>query len=319
LDNAAYKLITETCGLCRLPHLSLVELTGADRKEWLQGQATNDLRKLEIGGSIETCICTPTGQLLANCTIWSLPDRFLIAVPIQAVEAFLRRVEMMVIMEDVEARHVQNIEWVSVQGPSSTEEVGKLLGTGDLGPGVVIVGGAEVTLLPTKWTQAGGWDFIFQKGTDAISSHFPAASTEAFDVARLEAGQPIFSGDMNEKTLPPEMGPAFEARNISYEKGCYTGQEVLMRIHSRGHTNRSWVGLLLESGVQRGDTISHASREDAGVITSRAYSPRLGFIGAAMLRNEAAVEGDVVTVNTKGGAVRAEVRNMPLTMERNPA
>ncbi|MFX6234584.1 tRNA-modifying protein YgfZ, partial [Acinetobacter baumannii] len=63
------------------------------------------------------------------------------------------------------------------------------------------------------------------------------------DQLELRAGNPRLGGDTTQKTLPPELGPAFESRTVSYTKGCYMGQEVLMRIHSRGHTNRTWVCL----------------------------------------------------------------------------
>jgi folate-binding protein YgfZ len=128
------------------------------------------------------------------------------------------------------------------------------------------------------------------------------------ETARIEAGIPKRGVDFTEKTLPPELGPAFEARHVSYNKGCYMGQEVLMRMHSRGHTNKTWVGILLDSPVEVDAVVWHESRADAGVVTSAAVSPRLGPIAAAMLRNEAAQEGAEVRV----GEVRGVVKNFPL-------
>jgi folate-binding protein YgfZ len=119
---------------------------------------------------------------------------------------------------------------------------------------------------------------------------------------------------MDEKTLPPEMGPAFEARNISYSKGCYTGQEVLMRIHSRGHTNKTWMALVSDEPIPIGASLAHGKRDDAGVVTSSGESPQFGYIAGAMLRNEAAFDGERVRVNGESRSFEAEVRPFPLLL-----
>jgi len=223
-------------------NLALIELKGSDVTEWLQGQATNDLRGISEGHPISFCLCQPTGQLLALCELHLLGDRYLVLTDNGA--AVLERAESMVVMEDVAATDLR-------------------------------------LALSTK-------------GID--------------DAARIELGIPKRSFDYTEKTLPPELGLAFEKKFISYNKGCYTGQEVLMRIHSRGHTNKTWVGLLLDQPVQAGSIVSHESREDAGVITSAAISPEFGPIASAMLRNEASQDGEEVSVQ----GVKGIVRQMPI-------
>jgi folate-binding protein YgfZ len=147
---------------------------------------------------------------------------------------------------------------------------------------------------------------------DALTGDFDSISREAYNIARLEAGIPLYGADMNARTLPPEMGAQFEARHISYKKGCYTGQEVLMRIHSRGHTNRTWVGLLSDDPLEIGAPIAHSLRADAGTVTSSVFSPDYGYLGAAMVRNELAFDGEMVKVRTERGDVEAEVRRMPI-------
>ena len=126
-------------------------------------------------------------------------------------------------------------------------------------------------------------------------------SDDAFEIARIEAGIPKRNVDYTSKTLPPELGRQFELDHVSYNKGCYTGQEVLMRIHSRGHTNRTWMGVILEGQVEVGATISHESREDAGVITSTALSPEFGYIATAMLRREVAKPDTKISVKGVAG------------------
>jgi folate-binding protein YgfZ len=162
----------------------------------------------------------------------------------------------------------------------------------------------------------GGWD-VWVPADQAKAlwiqrDAFAPIAWEAYDIARLEAGIPSYGRDATAKTMPPELGGFFSSRHINYNKGCYVGQEVLMRMHSRGHTNRTWMGLISESPLEVGALVSHARRPEAGVVTSAVYSPDFGNIGAATLRNEIASDGEVVIVKTSAGDVEAEVRPMPL-------
>jgi folate-binding protein YgfZ len=176
--------------------------------------------------------------------------------------------------------------------------------------------GAKVFVLRSNRTGLGGWDIWISK-QDSVAIHalleqFQAVSEEAYEVARLEAGIPRFGVDMGERTFPPEMGRAFEERHVSYNKGCYMGQEVLMRIHSRGHTNRTWVGLTSEAALEVGANVAQNRRSDAGIVTSSTFSPDFGYIGAAMIRNDFAFDGESVQIQCSTGTIEAEVRMMPL-------
>lgn len=312
-----YDLLRADSGLLHLDSLALVRLTGDDRKGWLQGQVTQELRRFEGGASTAFCVCEPTGHLLTVVDGWALPDRMLLTLPHETLPAFLRRVEQMVILEDVAAEDAgSEYRLISIQGPTATRKLSELVTLPNLDAGVSDLKGHEVFVLRSNRTGMGGWDLCVPKkaraAINALEKAFPSVSAEAYNIARLEAGIPFFGSDMNAKTLPPEMGSAFEARHISYNKGCYTGQEVLMRMHSRGHTNRTWVGLLADEPLEIGATISHALRPEAGVVTSAVSSPDYGEIGAAMVRNEVAYPGETVIVRTERGEVEAEVRPMPI-------
>jgi folate-binding protein YgfZ len=313
---ASYDLLRSACGRYELANSCLIELKGDDRKAWLQGQVTNDLRKIQSGDSGAFCMCTPTGQMVAACDMWSIGDRFLIRAHRRSLEQLLKRVEQMVVMEDVHATDLTPMyRLISVQGPTATRELKDLFELPLLDAGVSEFEGSEVICLRSNRTGLGGWDLLLplsaKKAVKKLESTFPLVNEEAFNAARLEAGIPRFGQDMDEKTLPPEMGSAFESRNISYHKGCYTGQEVLMRIHSRGHTNKTWMALVSDRPMESGMPVAHGSRADAGVITSGADSPQFGFIAGAMLRNEAAFDGEIVTVNAE---FQAEVRPFPLLL-----
>jgi folate-binding protein YgfZ len=270
-----------------LDEFSMLELSGEDRIDWLQGQATNDVRNLaQAGNRASFCFCEPTGGLVSVMDAWSLEDRILIVTPKARLAAVLERIEKMTIIEDVEARET-GYHGISIQGPLADEVVKEYEG---------------ITLRSDR-TPYGGWD-VWQP-VPFVGER--TVLKEVAETARLEAGIPKWDIDMGVKTLAPEMGPAFESCHVSYNKGCYTGQEILMRIHARGHTNRTWVGLLGIAELKVGDSVTFEGKP-VGTVTSAAYSPKFGHIAAASLRNEATTEGQKVVV----GETEAEVRQMPI-------
>lgn len=261
---------------------ALLELTGDDRTEWLQGQATNDVRLLKPRGRLSFLFCEPTGQLLAILEAWAFDDRIVMSTARERVSAVLDRVESMTILEDVAAREIPGAGlWLSDAPPE--------------GPWLA---------LPSGRTAEGGWDVW---GAEADLRRL-AEQAEPVDSEplRIAAGVPKWGVDAGPRTLPAELGPAFERAHVSYAKGCYTGQEVLMRMHTRGHANRTWVGLVADEALVVGEPVFFSERE-VGRVTSAAALPDQ-YLGAAMLRNEAAAEGTAVRV----GGARAEVRTMPL-------
>lgn len=313
----AYDRLRGGCGRYELKNSALYELTGEDRKAWLQGQVTNDVRNLQPGGSMSFCLCSPTGQIQAVADLWSVDERYLIRTHRMASPALQHRFDHMIIMEDVVARDLTpDYRLVCVQGPYATAELREHLHLPHLDASVVEFKGVEVICLRSNRTGLGGWDLLVpveaQEAWQALESAFAPIDERAFTIARLEAGIPRFGEDIDDRVLPPELGSWFESKHVSYQKGCYTGQEVLMRIHSRGHTNRTWMALVADQPMRAGDRVSHRDREDAGTVTSAEFSPQFGFIAGAMIRREAAFDGELVTVQTADGAVEAEVREFPL-------
>jgi tRNA-modifying protein YgfZ len=283
-----------------------IELHGDDRLEWLQGQATNDVRLLTPGKSLSFCLCEPTGGLLAVVDAWALEDRILMTTARELQQVVLDRVERMTIMEDVTAT-VSPRTLLSIQGVEAQRQLSELFELPAEEVGVAQLHGEEFFALRSRRTSAGGWDLWASPDLAVeISTQFPKMPSPDYEAERVVAGIPKWGHDMGPKTLPPELGTDFESRHISYQKGCYTGQEVLMRIHSRGHTNRTWVGLVSSSPIPVGATVERNGKP-VGTVSSAAPSTLVGF-AAATLRNEAAQEGEQVTID----GVEATVRQMPL-------
>ena len=130
------------------------------------------------------------------------------------------------------------------------------------------------------------------------------------DVARIEAGIPVYGRDMTEETIPVEAN--LEAA-LSYTKGCYIGQEVIARIEARGHVNRKLVGLLLDDTrlPEPGAKIVSPQRE-VGWITSSAYSPaRQQNIALGYVRREVVTPGTPLEVRTQDSSLHATVADLP--------
>ncbi|MCW5944085.1 MAG: aminomethyltransferase family protein [Fimbriimonadaceae bacterium] len=312
-DAAGYRLAVERC--VRVPvDDAFLRVTGDDRKGWLQGQASNDLRQIREGGSLRFCFCQPTGQIVAPAKLWAMPDAFYLAVPRATLPAVLNRFETMVVMEDVAVEDVSGSHRrISLQGPAAAELLGANLPPLDCGE--VAIGETRALAFRANRTGLGGWDVWFPTDRPAgflkLERKVPPLSPAPLEALRLEAGIPTWGRDVAATILPPEMGPAFEQRHVSYTKGCYTGQEVLMRIHARGHTNRTWRGLVTDEPLIPGEKLAHPERPDAGEVTSVAFSPELGWIAGAMLRN-VVQPGQKVWADRDGRRLRAEVREMPL-------
>jgi len=312
-----YYLIRNACGWLDFSHLSKLQITGADRKGWLQGQITNDVRDLTPGRSLKACILTPTGQIMTDISLWELPDSSVILFPEAMHEKILDRFNRMIILEDVSIKdHTINYGLISLQGSSASEVLGERVPLPQSDATTLEFNGRMLLVLRNDRTGTSGWDLLFEKqyieDVMKLLEGIPPIGEEAWNIARLESGFPLYGIDYDEKTLPAELGPHFLSKHVSFTKGCYIGQEVVMRIYARGHTNRIWMGLIAQSPIPSGSSISHTERKQIGTVTSSAVSPEYGAIAGAFLRNPFAKPNELVVVHTAGGDVEATVQAMPL-------
>ena len=131
----------------------------------------------------------------------------------------------------------------------------------------------------------------------------PVVPEAAAEVVRVESGRPRYGVDLDEGTIPQEAG--LNERAVSFTKGCYVGQETVARLHYRGKPNRRLRGLRFSDAVPTGTPLVLAERE-VGRVGSSVVSPRLGPIGLALVRREAAVGDELVA-----GGTRAVVADLP--------
>ena len=139
-----------------------------------------------------------------------------------------------------------------------------------------------------------------------------AADPTVIEAARVEAGYPLFGVDMTAETIPLEAG--IEGRAISLSKGCYVGQEVIIRVLHRGHGRvaKKLVALRVEGSVPVAGARIFAEDRDVGVVTSAADSPRLGSIALGYVHRDFVSPGTGVAVDTPAGRAPAVVSDRPL-------
>jgi folate-binding protein YgfZ len=141
---------------------------------------------------------------------------------------------------------------------------------------------------------------------------------EAVEALRIEAGEPAFLVDMGDDTIPTEAG--IESAAVSYLKGCFPGQEVLVRIRDRGHGKvvRKLVGLTIdgETAPAAGSVIAGGDKE-IGHVTSAVVSPALGKpIALGYVHRDFIEPGTAVAVVAGEGRLRATVVELPFVRPR---
>lgn len=297
-----YRALTEGAGIVRRGDRGVLAVTGADRLSWLQGLLTNDVLALPPGGICDAAYLTPQGRMITALRVFNDGSRTLLDVPASLAESLQQRLEGLLFSEDAQvadASHSTAI--VDVHGPRAADVVNGENAVRDDAyelPGFsAFVPVAEVEAFVRR---------VCERGAMAVT-------LETLDVVRVEAGAPAFLVDMDEHTIPLEAG--LERRAISFTKGCYVGQEVIVRVTQRGggRVAKKLVGVKFEPSAlpKSGDVISSGAR-DIGRLTSVVRSPVLETsIALAFVHRDFVEAGTKVSVRTGAGDVTAEVSPLP--------
>jgi tRNA-modifying protein YgfZ len=269
-----YNALRHAAAVVRRGDRGVLSVTGADRLTWLQGLLTNDVAALPIGGVCDAAYLTPQGRMVTDLRVISLADRTLLDVPGSLAEPLCAKLDGLLFSEDAQIADVSSVlAIVDVHGPAAPGVVETAL------PALQPI--VETIAADPAYGVPGFSIFVTPAALTATLSHLRRhgaveTTLETLDVVRVEAGRPAFLIDMDEHTIPLEAG--LENRAISFTKGCYVGQEVIIRVMHRGHGRvaKKLVGLSLAKGdlPKSGDPIAFGER-DVGRITSVVWSPAL--------------------------------------------
>lgn len=314
-------------------------VSGPDRTEWLQGLLTNDIGALARGQGCYAAYLTPQGRMIGDMRVFDRGEHVVLDVVATAREALLSRLDQFIIMEDVTLADVTaEIACIAVAGPDAAGRLAPHLGCQP----------ADLAALPEYHQREieglGAGAFVASSrelGVPGFDVYLPAAGgsrllealreagladlrDDVATAARIEAGRPRFGVDMDTDTIPLEAG--IENRAISFTKGCYVGQEIVIRVLHRGQGRvaRRVCRLVSDAPASAGvdgDTATAALPWQAGAsvslggkavgrVTSAALSPRRDrLVAFAVLSREAMAHGTAVEVEAaeewRGAVVEA--------------
>ena len=248
-------------------------LTGSDRSEYLQGLLTNDIAALTPGTGCYSAMLNAQGRMLTDMYVFELGDITLLTLPAIVTPSIREHLDRFIFSEDVQVQDVsESRAQIGLYGPQVREVMaGAALG----GPQVVVVSSDRFGL--------DGFDvFVDQASAPAAREALVKAgavpATEAdVETVRVERGRPRWGADLDTDTIPLEAG--IEDRAISRTKGCYVGQEVIVRVLDRGHGRvaRRLVGLRFDPAAPVPAAGAHVMSKDReiGRVTSAVWSPAL--------------------------------------------
>ena len=271
---------------------TIVRVTGDDALRFLQGLLTADVGELTPGRATPAALLTVKGKIVSE--LWVLAvgeDEPWLAVPAEIGEAVVAKLDEHIIMDDVELEVLDGLEaaivWREDRALSRLElaELPEALASFDaVHPlvGVLVVGPRETLV-------------------EAGAALGEAVSAEAFTAARIAGARPAWGFELRPDHFPPEVG---FVDAVSYDKGCYLGQEPLSRIHNRGQVNWVMVQVALSGPASELPVALREDEREVGRLTSAA-----GDAGLAIVRRAHAKPGATLRA---GGALEVRVTSGPL-------
>ena len=302
-----------------------IALRGADRRTFLHALLTNDIALLAPGTGCYAALLTPQGRMVADMNVFELGDVILLDLRREVKDSVLQRFEQMIFSEDVQLGDMSGgLGCIGVYGPTAAALAGGVLGAEltRFGPfqnvqleragQPVVAARRDAMGLPGYLVFAPG-DVMPSLAQEMFAAGAAILPPEVAETLRVEAGEPAFLVDMDGDTIPSEAG--IEPTAVSYLKGCFPGQEVLVRIRDRGHGKvaRKLVGLSVD-----GDTVPAAGAsiagggKEIGRVTSAVMSPTLAKpIALGYVHREFVEPGTAVAVVIAEAPVGAAVTELP--------
>jgi len=272
----SYKAASERGGIVRRLDRGVLAVTGADRATWLQGLLTNDVGSLKDGETRYSAYLTPQGRMISDMNVVARGDRILLDVPASLATSLRDRLDALIFSEDAQVTDESAHLWVwtIITKHSFDDVIGE-------------------TLPP----QYGG---------------LPVIDIDTFEVIRIERGVPRFLADMNEDTIPLEAG--IEDRAISFTKGCYVGQEIIVRVTHRGGGRVAkklvrWIADPSAQVVPLPDAKILSFDKEIGRVTSAAFSPGMNrVLGLGYVHRDFTTSGTELTIVWKDAPIKAVVQ-----------
>jgi len=319
---AEYAAVRTGAGLVDRGDRGVLEITGKDRAKFLHAMVSNDVASLQPGQGTAATFLDVHGKVQVVLDLWALDDRILMLTPPGMSEKTLADFDKFLFSEKADFRDATGeLAMLVLVGPASLSLAEGLVGatpadaawshiTGRIGSAEVrVVRGAGETGEPEVWLVATAADgpVLWRAALDAGAR--PVGRT-AMESLRVEAGTAVFGQDVDDTVLLPEIP---FTHLVSYTKGCYIGQEVVVRIRDRGHVNRLLTGLRLDGAeIPPPGAEVRMGPDTVGRVTSATWSFGLDApIALAFIRRQHAAAGTIVSVQAGDRPLGAVVSALP--------
>src|SRR5437588_4653326 len=314
-----FEALRSGCGVYDLDWRAKLIATGPDRMRWMNGMVTNNVKDLPLNRGVYNFLLNAQGRIQGDLYIYNRGDYLLIDTDASQSEKLREIFEKYIIMDDVEISDArEKLSAIGVQGPQSAEllkragiDIGTLqeLEVRDMAAneiGISLVRGPasrgahyEIWLAPQD---AGAiWKLLTGSGAKPVGF-------ESLEMARIACGVPRYGQDIRERDLPQE---SEQQQALNFEKGCYVGQEIVERIHSRGNIHRKFTGFEFAGAPPAPGAKIQTSGKEIGEITSVASLPGMNgrphVVGLGYIRREAATSGSQVTA----GETEVKIAELP--------
>lgn len=336
-----YAAMRRSCVLLDLPSRGVIEVRGGDRRDFLDRMLTQRLSDQEAWSVRRSFWLNRKGRIDADLRVIELEDRTLLEVDIHACARTVQTLDAFVIADDVTIEDVsERVHRLAVHGPGGPALLGEI---GDSAPCAslacgqacrVSIAGHEVIVARDDTTgdaglelivdvddahdvylellhKGGAFEEVDREGAAPVSAaSIRRAGWHAYNVARLEAGTPLYLIDFGPDTLPHETSIVRD--RIDFKKGCYLGQEVVARMDARGAMKQRLVGLRVKGNAQPATGAGvQVDGQVVGAVTSSTVSPMLGSatICLAMMKAANAAPDTTVQVEAEGEMVEAVVQD----------
>jgi aminomethyltransferase len=279
---------------------------GRDRARLLHNLTSNEVKKMTPGSGCYAFLLSPQGRIQADLCLFCFEDHFLIDTEPELREKVLAHIRRYIIADQVELEDVtEKSSAVALEGPGAAAILASLNAP---------VPGADYAHLPweggtiaaVSLTGQPGFR-IYGRGIAELAPRLETAgakpaTAEDARIVRIENGKPVYGADIRETSLPQETQ---QMHAVSFNKGCYLGQEIVERIRAQGHVNKKLVRVEVEaSGPVQPGTKLMADGAEAGEITSSVYSPQSGTVAAmAYVRAAFAEPGTSLTADEASARV----------------
>jgi folate-binding protein YgfZ len=279
-DDGALQAAERGALVVPAPELGTIAVNGSERTSWINGLLTCDLAGLSPGKATYGLVLVKIGRILADAWVLPAGERLLLGVPRDRVGLLREHLEKYLMMED--ASHADasaEFSWALVHGPRATELVTEVPALhGGFGGAFDITGLGGGVIAAPKERMAALLDDMTRRGPDIVTG-----SDADWNELRVRRGVPRFGVDFGDKNYPQEA--SLERIAVSFQKGCYLGQEVVCRLEMRGHVIKRIVPVRLVGDPPEAGTEVHSPEGKAlGTVSSAAPEEPDGALALAMVR-----------------------------------